>query len=119
MESDKPKWIRKQKHSEEFEIIRARKFHNLKDFQFDNGCYILLKTYKKTKEIGVAVCDYNHSILKEFRGKNAKDIYMTIFDYDIINKRKWFNRMDHAAYLGKELKKAEMSLKMGFDYEQE
>ncbi|MBS3064459.1 MAG: DUF4346 domain-containing protein [DPANN group archaeon] len=31
----------------------------------------------------------------------------------------WFGRLDHAAYIGKELKKAEMCLALGSDYYQE
>ena len=116
---EKPKWVKKQKHSKDFEVIKARKYHDIKDFELDTGCYILIKTYKKTKAIGAAVCDYKHDILKEFRGKSSRDIYKAIFDYDKAHSKKWFNRMDHAAYLGKELKKAELSLQHGFEYIQE
>ena len=119
MPKNKPKWVRKQKYSKEFEVIKEKKYHDVKDFKFDTGCYTLVKIYKRTKQIGVAICDYNHHILKEFRGKSARDLYRTILDYDKEHKRNWFNRMDHAAYLGKELKKAEISLAMGTDYVQE
>ncbi|HLC60208.1 MAG TPA: DUF4346 domain-containing protein [Candidatus Nanoarchaeia archaeon] len=115
----KPKWIKKQKYSDEFEIIAEKKYHNIKDFKFDKGCYLLIKTYKKTERIGVAICDYNHFILKEFRGKSARDLYLTILDYDKEHKSGWFTRLDHAAYLGKELKKAEICLAMGNEYVQE
>ena len=116
---EKPKWVRKQKYSKEFEIIIEKKYHDIEDFKFDKGCYILVKAYKKNKQIGVAICDYSHQILKEFRGKSANNLYKTILDYDNEKKRNWFNRMDHAAYLGKELKKAELSLEHGFDYVQD
>mgnify|MGYP001565510315 CR=1 FL=1 len=64
--------------------------------------------------IGVAVCDYNNIILKEFRGKNAQQIY-----YHLLNNYEYFTRLDHAAYLGKELKKAEYALESGEEYVQE
>ena len=112
-------WIRKQKYSKNFEVIRAKKYDDIKDFRIDSGCYVLIRAYKKAKEIGVAICDYRHSILKEFRGKRAQDLYTTIFDYSKKHGKNWFERMDHAAYLGKELKKAELSLQMGFEYVQE
>ena len=115
----KPKWVKKQKRHKNFEVVKAKKYHDIRDFKLDVGCYVLVKTYKKTKKIGVAICDYKHNILKEFRGENANDIYKHIFDYDKAHDKRWFNRMDHAAYLGKELKKAELSLHHGFEYMQE
>ena len=115
----KVKWVKKQKLSKGFSVIRARHFDDIKDFRMDNGCYILIKVYKTTHEIGVGICNYKHEILKEFRGRRATDIYHEIFDYDQKYNKKWFNRMDHAAYLGKELKKAEMALALGTDYFQD
>lgn len=117
--ANRPSWIKKQKFSKSFEVIRAKKYDDMKDFRIDSGCYVLVRAYKKTKEIGVAICDYKHVIIKEFRGRRAQDLYSTIFNYSEKHKRNWFKRMDHAAYLGKELKKAELSLSMGFEYSQE
>ena len=42
-----------------------------------------------------------------------------VFNYEEKNNLKWFNRKDHAAYLGKELKKAEIALILGTEYYQE
>lgn len=115
----KQKWLRKQKYAKSFEVIRVRKWDDIKDFILDDGCYLLIRTYKKTKEIGVAICDYRHVILKEFRGKRCQDIYNGIFEYSSKHRKNWFKKLDHAAYLGKELKKAEMVLAAGKDYVQE
>lgn len=116
---EKPKWVKKQKYDRNFEVIKAKKYDDYKDFKTDNGCYVLVRIYKDTHEIGVAVCDYRHNILKEFRGTRAQDLYTTIFDYSEKHKKRWFTRFEHAAYLGKELKKAEISLAMGIEYVQE
>ena len=116
---EKPKWIRKQKLSRDFEVIKAKKYDDYRDFRMDSGCYVLVKVYRDKHEIGAAICNYKHEILKEFRGTRAQDLYTAIFDYSEKHKKKWFNKLEHAAYLGKELKKAEISLAMGTDYVQE
>ena len=46
-------------------------------------------------------------------GENATDIYQTII------REKMINELCHAAYLGKELEKAEIALKLGHSYIQE
>ena len=119
MTSEKLAWVKKQKQAKNFEVILAKKWDDYKDFRIDNGCYVLVRVYKDAQEIGVGICDYNHTILKEFRGRRAQDLYTAIFDYSEKYKKGWFKRLDHAAYLGKELKKAEICLAMGIEYVQE
>ena len=46
-------------------------------------------------------------------GKGAEDIYQELI------KRKWVSRLDHAAYLGKELARAEYCLKNNKNFIQE
>ena len=116
---EKPSWIKDKKVAADFEIFKVDEFDDYKDFKTDMGCYVLIKVYRDRHEIGVAVCDYKHVILKEFRGRRAQDIYMAIFRYAEEKKLKWFNSFEHAAYLGKELKKAEICLALGSDYYQE
>lgn len=52
-------------------------------------------------------------LLRKIHGKAAKDIYKKISDLGIVS------RHDHAAYLGKELLKAEMAMKNNLPYEQD
>lgn len=52
-------------------------------------------------------------LLRKIRGKAAKDIYKKISDLGIVS------RHDHAAYLGKELLKAELALRNNLRYEQD
>ena len=115
---ERPKWIKKQKYSKNFEVINVKK-HEGKDFKIDGGCYVLIRVYLDIHEIGVAICDYEHTILKEFRGRRAQDLYTAIFDYSQQHNKHWFKRLEHAAYLGKELKKAEICLATGTEYVQE
>lgn len=119
MNNYRPSWVKDKNVAEDFEVIQCKKADLYKDFSTDKGCYILIKVYRDTLEIGVAVCDYNNVILKEFRGTKAQDIYNEIFRYEKENNKKWFNFPEHIAYLGKELKKAEFCLVLGCDYYQE
>ena len=115
---EKPAWIKDKEVAPDFEVIEVPLWDDYKDFRMDSGCYVLIKIYRDRHQIGVAVCDYKHVILKEFRGRRAQDLYMAVFKCDEENNLKWFNRGDHAAYLGKELKKAEICLVLGCDYYQ-
>ena len=114
-----PKWVRKQKQAKDFEVIKAKNYDDYKDFKKDSGCYVLIRVYRDTHEIGVGICDYSHVILKEFRGTRAQDLYAVIFEYSEKHRKNWFTKLEHAAYLGKELKKAEIALAMGGEYVQD
>ena len=92
----------------------------IKDFHRDPcGFYVLIRADKKNVLIEVAVCDKRHVIIKVFRGKKCQDVYQAIFNYEKKNQCEWFTRKDHIAYLGKELKKAELALKSQEEYIQE
>ncbi|RLG94095.1 dihydropteroate synthase-like protein, partial [Candidatus Bathyarchaeota archaeon] len=47
------------------------------------------------------------------KGNSAREIYHSILGRDLVG------RLDHAAYLGKELTKAELALKLGRSYVQD
>ncbi|KON30993.1 hypothetical protein AC482_02275, partial [miscellaneous Crenarchaeota group-15 archaeon DG-45] len=44
------------------------------------------------------------------KGRGAREVYMTVFERGLVS------RLDHAAYLGRELAKAEMALRLGMSY---
>jgi len=46
-------------------------------------------------------------------GKTAKEVYDTVLSYNLVS------RLDHACYLGKELMKAEIALRLGKNYTQD
>lgn len=116
---ERPAWVKDKNVDADFEVINVKAWDDYKDFRTDDGCYVLIKIYRDRHEIGVAICNYQHVILKEFRGRRSQDLYTAIFDYSDQHGLRWFKRFDHAAYLGKELKKAEVCLAMGCDYYQE
>ena len=57
--------------------------------------------------------DYKERLVRVIEGTEARSIYLTLV------RNGWVTRLDHAAYLGKELTKAELSLEHGFEYLQD
>ncbi len=57
--------------------------------------------------------DYKERFVRVIEGDNARDIYLTIVDND------WVSKLDHAAYLGKELARAEYAFKNGLEFTQD
>ena len=110
----------KQLISPSLEIISCPVYDPIKDFRRDpTGVYVLIRCEIDKPLIEVAICDKKHTIIKVFRGQKAQDLYYTIFEYEKKHKLKWFARKDHAAYLGKELKKCEFAISGKESYVQE
>ncbi|MCD6569914.1 MAG: DUF4346 domain-containing protein [Deltaproteobacteria bacterium] len=63
--------------------------------------------------INVEHYGYDNELLRVIEGRNARSIYTTIIENG------WITDLSHAAYLGKELTKAELSIKYGFEYVQD
>ena len=57
--------------------------------------------------------NYKEKLIRIIEGQDARSIYLTLI------RNGWVSKLDHAAYLGKELTKAELSLKHKFDYLQD
>ena len=94
------------------EIISAN-FDPIKDWHQDRKGYFLIRLDKKNKKIEAGFATNKHIIKKVIKGKNATEIYHTIIS------KKLISRKDHAAYLGKELYKAELALKYNLQYVQD
>ena len=56
---------------------------------------------------------YKDQLLRIIEGKDARAIYLTLV------RNGWVSALDHAAYIGKELTKAELSIKHGFEFLQD
>lgn len=56
---------------------------------------------------------YDNALMHIIEGEDARSIYSTII------QNNWVTELSHAAYLGKELEKAELSLQHGFKYVQD
>ena len=110
---ERPAWVKDKTLAKDFEVIQCKPYDDYRDHKNDNSCYTLIKVDFEFYEIQVAICNYKHEILKMFKGKRAQDIYATIFEYEKKNNLTWFTEKQHIAYLGKELKKAEIALALG------
>ena len=73
--------------------------------------YFLIRVKDGLIEVGH--CTNNHKLVEIVRGKTPEEIVYKIIDLGLISI------MDHAAYLGKELEKAALSIKLGFEYVQD
>ncbi len=111
--TERPRWVKDKTLHKDFEAIQCKTYDDYKDHKNDNNCYTLIKVDFESWEIHVAICNYHHEILKVFMGRRAQDIYNAIFDYEKEHNVQWFAEKQHVAYLGKELKKAEISLALG------
>ena len=57
--------------------------------------------------------DYKERLIRTIEGKSARNLYLTMIE------NQWVSRLDHAAYLGKELARAEFELKGGPEFVQD
>jgi tetrahydromethanopterin S-methyltransferase subunit A len=56
---------------------------------------------------------YREELLRVIEGRDARGLYLTLIGNG------WVSRLDHAAYLGKELARAESSMKSGLPFVQD
>ena len=81
--------------------------------EMDRAGYFVVIPQPEKKIITVEHYFYDNRLLRIIEGKDARSIYWTII------KNGWITQLTHAAYLGKELMKAELSIKLGFKYTQD
>jgi len=68
---------------------------------------------RQKKVILVEHYSYDNKFLRVIEGKNSREIYFTIIS------NKWVSELSHAAYLGKELTRAELSIKNNLKFVQD
>ena len=95
------------------------KYHKIKDWKMDPKGYFLIRVDKKNF-IQVAYCKFTrlgnapiNDMVAIVKGKTAIEIVNTLI------REKFISTLQHAADMGIELHKAEMSLKYGFKYVQD
>jgi len=76
-----------------------------------NGYFVVYP--QKDGQIIVEHYANNNKFLRTIKGQNTREIYWTIIENG------WVTQLSHAAYLGKELTKAELSIIYGFKYIQD
>ena len=96
------------------------KYHKIKDWRMDPKGYFLIAIDKNKKIIRVGYCKFTklgnlpiNDMVAEITGKTAIEIVNTLI------REKFISTLQHAADMGIELYKAEMSLKYGLKYVQD
>ncbi len=79
----------------------------------DKAGYFVILPVPGQGVITVEHYGYDNSLLRVIEGDTARGLYKTI----VANG--WVSELSHAAYLGRELTKAELSLRLGFPYLQD
>ncbi len=79
----------------------------------DKAGYFVIIPQSEKRIIVVEHYNYDNTLLRIIEGKEARSIYWTIIENG------WVTQLSHAAYLGRELTKAELSICMGFKYVQD
>ncbi len=92
--------------------VKAKKFAKT-SIKLDKAGYFVIVPSKKNGSLLVEHYSYDNRLLRKIAGKSSRDIYLTIVD------NKWVSDLGHAAYLGKELARAELSIKKGFKFVQD
>jgi len=96
------------------------KYHKIKDWKMDPKGYFLIGIDRKRKIIEVGYCKFTrlgnshvNDMVAVIKGKTAIEIVNTLI------REKFISTLQHAADMGIELHKAEMSLKYGLKYVQD
>ena len=96
------------------------KYHKIKDWKMDPKGYFLIAVDKNKKIIRVGYCKFIklgnspvNDMIAVVKGKTAIEIVNTLI------REKFISTLQHAADMGIELHKAELSLKYGFKYIQD
>jgi dihydropteroate synthase len=96
------------------------KYHKIKDWKMDPKGYFLIEVDRKKKIIQVGYCKFTrlgnspiNDMVAIVKGNTAIEIVNTLI------REKFISTLQHAADMGIELHKAELSLKYGFKYIQD
>ena len=96
------------------------KYDRIKDWKMDPKGYFLIAVDKNKKFIKVGYCKFTklgnntvNDMVAEIKGKTAIELVNTLI------REKFISSLQHAADMGIELHKAELSLKHGFKYIQD
>ena len=76
------------------------------------GYFVVLPLHERGR-LSVEHYAYDNTLLRVIEGATARALYMAII------QNGWVTELSHAAYLGKELAKAELSLRHGLPYRQD
>jgi tetrahydromethanopterin S-methyltransferase subunit A len=79
----------------------------------DKAGYFVILPLPEKGIINVEHYAYDNTLLRTLEGAKGRALYLMIVSSG------WVSELSHAAYLGKELARAELSLQFGFKYVQD
>ncbi|MEK6962871.1 MAG: DUF4346 domain-containing protein [Nanoarchaeota archaeon] len=92
--------------------VRAS-YNDDKEFAMDPKGYFLIRINKEKKEIEIGFCPNKNEVSVRITGKTPREVYHTAIREGLVS------RLDHAAYLGREVQKAFDALQTGKEYVQD
>jgi len=78
--------------------------------ELDEAGYFVIALQPEKMTILAKHYSYDKELLRIIEGRDAKSICRTIMEHG------WASTLDHAAYLGQELTRAEIAMRNGFGY---
>jgi len=94
------------------ELVQAKETKP-EEIKLDRAGYFVILPNPENSVIVVEHYSYQNKLLRIIEGRTARDIYLTLIE------KGWVSDLTHAAYLGKELARAELSLQTGLKYVQD
>jgi len=95
---------------QDYPVIKAQ-YDDTKEFRMDPKGYFLIRI--KDTVLEVALCKKINKVEVVVTGTNPREIYHTVIREGLLS------RLEHAAYLGRELQKAYMCMQEGKEYVQD
>lgn len=93
--------------------VVAAEYDDDKEFVMDPLGYFLIRTVPERGEVEVGFCPNKNEVTVKIFGRSVRDIYHTVIRKGLVS------RLDHAAYLGREVQKAFDSMGVGVPYIQD
>jgi tetrahydromethanopterin S-methyltransferase subunit A len=90
-------------------VIQAEEPEKL---ELDSAGYFVIVPLPDRMSILARHYSYDKELLRIVEGRDARSVYRMLIKYG------WVSTLNHAAYLGQELARAEIAMKAGFDYVQ-
>ncbi len=107
----RPSFVKKAGPEGEIEKV-SPSYDSSSEWKADPKGYFLIKVFYKQGKIGARFCSYDDVPRKDIVGENAEEIVQTIVREGLVSS------MQHVAYLGMELQRAETACKLGIEFVQ-
>ena len=104
--------FKKKPVTDKAEIINGR-YDPDKDWEYDTKGYFLIRIDRGNNRLELGYCRESNIIEIIIYGNTPQEVYFTAIQKNLLS------RLDHAAYLGKELEKAYIALKNNMEYVQD